>query len=156
MNAPAVPEARIYRHLKCNTETMVSGQAFEVVSNPMSSMTRTWCNTCQSHDSIDQYVWVDSGETIADYYARHSTKATPLQRFLVSKKFMVGMWIAGFVAASIGAWFLYKNMQPSMRYVFTPLTGLLGVFVATIIFVEVFEHPIKRRVCGVTDTRVLT
>ncbi len=150
-----VPEARAYMHRKCSTDTVVSGQAFETVSNPMSSMTRTWCTHCQAHDSITEYAWSDTGESLADYYTRHSAGATNLQRFLVSKKFMVFHWVLGFILASIGAWFLFANAQPGMRFLFTPLTGLIGVFIATACFVECFANPITRKVCGVKDTRVL-
>ena len=30
-----LPESRAYRHTKCGTETTVSGQSFETVSNPI-------------------------------------------------------------------------------------------------------------------------
>ena len=155
MSDTAVPESRAYRHVKCGTETVVAGQSFEVVSNPMSSMTRTWCNHCNAHDGIAEYSWSDTGESIADYYARHSASATDLQRFLCSKKFMVTLWVVGFLLASVGAYFLLANARPGMRMIATPLAGIVGVLIASAIFLSGFADPIKRKVCGVKDTRVL-
>lgn len=121
----------------------------------MSGMTRTWCTHCNAHHGIAEYTWSDTDETLADYYARHSASATDVQRFLCSKKFMVTLWIVGFILASIGAFFLFANMKPGMRIVFTPLVGLIGVMVASAVFVSGFANPITKKVCGISDTRRL-
>ena len=80
-----IPQFRVYRHSRCEQETVVAGQSFEVVSNPMSSMERTFCTPCGAMFPIGEFAWADTGETLSDYYARYTTRATPLQRFLCSK-----------------------------------------------------------------------
>ncbi len=148
-------ESRAYRHRKCGTETTVSGQSFETVSNPMSSMERTFCTSCNSMFGIDEYEWADTGETIADYYDRHSKNATSLQRFLSSKKFMVTLILIIALPAAIGAFVLMANNNGIAR-VLGSIGGLVvGAFIGMILFVEAFAKPITRKVCGVTDTRVL-
>jgi hypothetical protein len=155
MTDPSLPESRTYRHRKCGTETTVSGQAFETISNPMSSMERTFCTACNAMFGISEYEWSDTGESIADYYARHSKSATPSQRFLTSKKFMVVLISMITLPAAGGAYWLMANNNWLAR-VFGVIGGLvIGAFIGMVVFVELFDKPIKRKVCGVPDTRVL-
>ncbi len=64
MSDSNMPESRSYRHVKCDGVTTVSDQSFEVLSNPMSSVTRTWCSATDSEDYEESeggssciYVW---------------------------------------------------------------------------------------------------
>ena len=152
---PAVPESRTYRHLQCGAETVISGQAFEVASNPLSDMTRTWCNHCNAFFPVTDYQWSDTGEKISDYYSRHSRSATAMDRFLCSKKFMIICAITGFVFGALGGYFLFWNQRLWLQIFMIPFVGGLGVFIACAIYLQ-FGKPITKRVCGVSDTRVLT
>lgn len=155
MNTQAVPESRAYRHLACGNETEVGGQAFETVSNPMSSMEQTQCSGCTAMFPISQFAWVDTGETLSDYYARHTQNATDLQRFLCSKKFMVGVILVCILLTEIGVYFLMRNSGVGMT-LFVMLGGVVvGGFIGMALFVSGFADPIKRKVCGVSDTRTL-
>ena len=155
MTTTAVPESRVYRHLQCGNETVISGQAFEVASNPLSDMTRTWCNHCNAFFPVTEYQWSDTGETISDYYARHSARATGLERFLCSKKFMVFCAIVGLLLGAVGGYLLFRDQQLWLQIFMVPFVGGVGVFIACSLFVTLGK-PITRRVCGVSDTRVLT
>ena len=149
------PESRAYRHLKCGTETTVSGPSFETVSNPMSSMERTFCTSCNSMFGIDEYEWADTGESISDYYVRYTKNATSLQRFLSSKRFMVTLILLIALPAAIGV-FLFMSNNNGIARVLGSIGGLVvGAFIGMMLFVEAFAKPITRKVCGVTDTRVL-
>lgn len=79
MTEQDIPESRTYRHIQCGNVTNVEGQSFEIVSNPMSSMERTLCASCGKMFPITDFEWVETKETIADYYARHSATATNMQ-----------------------------------------------------------------------------
>jgi hypothetical protein len=156
MTEQSVPESRTYRHAKCGQDTVVSGQAFEVVSNPMSSMEQTQCSSCGAMFPITDFAWSDTGETISDYYARHSTSATPMQRFLCTKTFMVAVIAICIVATEVGIYFLLARGD---RFVlaFCLAGGLvIGAIIGMAVFVSGFADPIKRKVCGVRDTRSLT
>ncbi len=155
MSNDVLPESRIYRHVKCNNDTVVAGNAFKGVSNPLSSMTRTWCSKCNAYFPMSDYAWADTGENLADYYTRHSAKATDLQRFLCSKTFMVALWVIGFVSAATGSYFLFNQRPLGTKLVLVPIAGVIGVVIASVIFVEGFASPIERKVCGVKDTRLL-
>ncbi|QDT54461.1 hypothetical protein Pan44_24940 [Caulifigura coniformis] len=156
MPADQVPQFRTYRHARCQQETIVAGQSFEVVSNPMSSMERTFCTPCGAMFPIEEFAWVDSGETISDYYARHSASATPLQRTLCSKSFMVALIAVAAVATSIGTSTLVANNDLFTRIMIAAGGFLIGAFIGMAIFLSGFANPIKRQVCGVEDTRRLT
>ncbi|KAA5541050.1 hypothetical protein FYK55_19330 [Roseiconus nitratireducens] len=156
MSDATVPESRAYRHVQCDNETVVSGQPFELVSNPMSSITQTWCSDCNGYFPISDYQWSDTGENLSDYFARHTQSATDMQRFLCSKKFMVILWIIGFLLSALGATVLFADQALWVKIVFIPLTGLIGVLIASAVFISGFANPITRKVCGVEDTRTLT
>lgn len=156
MPEQSIPESRTYRHVQCGSETLVSGQSFEVVSNPMSSMERTFCSSCGVMFPIADYEWCDTGENLAAYYTRHTTNATDLQRFLCSKKFMValvGFWA---VLAAGGCLYLVRD-QGLLAKAICLFTGVVvGAIIGGAVFLNVFEKPITRKVCGVRDTRLLT
>lgn len=155
MTDEPVPESRVYRHRQCGEETTVGDQSFETVSNPMSSMERTFCSSCQAMFEISEFEWSDTGETIADYYARHSKNATPSQRFLTSKKFMLLIILLIAVPAAGGAFVLLANSGMLARLLGAFGGLLVGAFIGMMIFVEAFAKPITKKVCGVTDTRSL-
>lgn len=156
MSEQAIPESRAYRHVQCGNETVVGGQPFEVVSNPMSSMEQTQCSSCGAMFPISEFEWSDTGEKISDYYARYTENATDLQRFLCSKKFMVALIAVCIVLTEIGIYFLLADKEKTVL-IFSLLGGLLvGAFIGMAAFVSGFADPIKRKVCGVSDTRSLT
>lgn len=155
MTEPPIPESRVYRHLQCRTETVISGDAFEVASNPLSDMTRTWCNTCNAFFPISDFEWSDTGEKISDYYARHSARATGFERFLCSKKFMIVCAITGFILGAVAGYFLARNQALLLQIIMVLFVGGLGVFGACAIYLALGK-PIAKRVCGVSDTRLLT
>jgi hypothetical protein len=140
--------------LQCGTETVISGQAFEVASNPLSDMTRTWCMQCNAFFPLTDYEWADTGEKISDYYARHSAWATKLERFLCSKKFMIVCAVIGFLVGLVGGYFLFRNQQLWLQIFMVPFVGGIGIFIACALFVALGK-PITKRVCGVSDTREL-
>lgn len=155
MEETSHPESRSYRHRKCGSETTVSGQPFETVSNPMSSMEQTFCSECNAMFKIDEIEWSDTGETIADYYTRHSKNASPNQRFLTSKKFMVLLIAIIALPAAVAAFLLIPNPNVVVR-LFGAIGGLVvGAFIGMMIFIEAIAKPITRNVCGVSDTRNL-
>lgn len=155
MTSSPVPSSRAYRHVQCSTETVISGQAFEVASNPLSDMTRTWCVKCDAFFPVSDYEWSDTGEKISEYYARHSARATPLQRFLCSKMFMVICAITGLIVGASAGGLLFRNQGLGLKIAMAAFIGGLGVFGACAIYIELGKVIVKR-VCGVGDTRVLT
>ena len=155
MTEQAIPESRSYRHVKCGNDTVVSEQSFEVVSNPMSSMEQTQCSSCGAMFPISDFEWSDTGEKISDYYARHTKSATDLQRFLCSKQFMVALIAICILVTEIGIYFLLAN-DDKFVLIFCLVGGLMiGAIIGMAICVSGFANPIKRKVCGVSDTRSL-
>ena len=104
---------------------------------------------------ITAFEWSDTGETISDYYARHTQNATDLQRFLCSKKFMVALIVICIVLTEVGIYFLLAN-RGGFALTICLVGGLMiGAIIGMGVFVSGFADPIKRRVCGVKDTRSL-
>jgi hypothetical protein len=155
MSAEAIPHSRAYRHSQCQQETLVEGQSFEVVSNPMSSMERTMCSTCGMMFPIREFAWVDTGETLSDYYDRHTQNATPAQRFLCSKKFMVGLILMCAIAAAAATLAFIAPNDWFTRIILAAGGLMIGAFIGMAIFSSLIANPIARKVCGVKDTRML-
>jgi hypothetical protein len=150
-----VPESRTYRHVKCQTETTVNGQQFEVMSNPMSDLERSWCVQCNSFFPLAEYEWADTGENVTAYYARLNAKATNLQRFLVSKKCMLILGSTGLVLGAIGGGVLVRNNGVGAIILMTLIGGGFGGFAGLAFYISALCNPITRNVCGVSDTRTL-
>ena len=155
MPTDAVPESRAYRHLQCQQVTLVSGQSFEVVSNPMSSMERTMCSTCGAMFPIAEFAWADTGETLSDYYARHTKNATPAQRFLCSKTLMVAVIAVCAVGVATAVHVFVAPNDWLTRIIIVAGGLMIGAFIGMAIFVSGIANPITRKVCGVADTRML-
>ena len=155
MAGEAVPESRVYRHVACGTDTIVSGEAFSVASNPLADMNRTWCTACNAFFPVGEYEWTDTGEKIVDYYARHSAKATALDRFLCSKVFLIISVVVGALVGLVVGYLLVRNGGWGQRIVVAGILALVGVFAAAALNVSVISKVIAKRVCGVTDTRTL-
>lgn len=150
-----MPESRTYRHTKCGGETTISGPAFETASNPLSDMTRTWCSPCNSFFPISDYEWSDTGETIQKYYERHGAKASRFERFLCSKPFLLASVAVGLIAGAIAGYLLFRNQGTGVKVFMAGFLGFVGVFAAAALNVSVITKMIAKRVCGVSDTRVL-
>ena len=118
-------------------------------------MDGTQCTTCGAMFPISECEWSDTGEKISDYYARHTTSATDVQRFLCSKTFMVAVIVVCVLLAEIGIYFLLRNENTAVL-LFCLVGGLMfGAMIGMAVFVSGFANPIKRKVCGVSDTRTL-
>lgn len=150
-----VPESRAYRHQACNGETVVGGQHFETMSDPLSDVTRTWCTTCDSFFPLNEFAWVDTNEKITDYYARHSVKATKLERFLCSKVFLLFSLVFGLVAGIVLAVVLFRKNGAGALFVTIPTLGVIGVVLFGSLNAFFLGKLISRRVTGVSDTRLL-
>lgn len=155
MNQPQIPESRVYRHEKCNSETVVSGQAFEALSDPLSDMSRTWCSACGASFPLSDYVWADTGERITDYYSRHGAGATRVERFLCSRAFLVFCLVVGFVAGATLGFSLFRNNGWLLMLLMTAFTGVVGLIVLGSLKEFLLGKLIVRRVCGVRDSRML-
>ena len=68
---------------------------------------------------------------------------------------MVGLAALGAILTAAGVSYLVRDMNVLAR-VICFFGGLcIGAIIGCAVFVEVFANPIKRKVCGVKDTRML-
>jgi hypothetical protein len=119
-------------------------------------MSRTWCNTCQAFVPISDFEWFDTGEKISDYYARHSARVRKLERFLCSKAFLIVCGVTGFLPGAIGGYLRFRNNRLWMQVLMVPFTGFVGLIIVCSLNLLVLEKFIVKRVCGVSDSRLLT
>src|SRR5690606_14297700 len=75
-----IPTSRVYIHQRCGQPTEVSGPEFIALADPLAEMEWTLCSNCQENDSVDQFVWADTGEPISVYYQRHLQAVTAEDR----------------------------------------------------------------------------
>lgn len=105
---------------------------------------------------MDQYVWSDTNESIGDYYTRHRAHARPMDLFwcgngglalLVLLAFSDAIFFGLLVGVLLSDWKIGVAVAASLT--------VAGAIVAVVIRESVVAPKIRRRVCGVEDTREL-
>ena len=104
---------------------------------------------------LSDFLWADTGERITDYHARHSVKATRLERFLCSRRFWTISFVVGGVLGAILGFLMFRDNILMLKIFMTGFVAFLGVFTAGAINVYLLGKLIAWRVCGVMDTRAL-
>lgn len=156
MNTPLVPDSRTYIHENCQGMTVVRENSFEEMSNPLSDVPRTWCTSCNAFGPVSEFAWADTGEKITDYRARHSAKATSLERFLCSRVVFFGTLAVGLIGGLVGGYFLFAKTELWLKVLMIPFTGVVCLIFIGALLMELVTKNISWRVCGVRDTRRLT
>jgi hypothetical protein len=149
-----VPESRIYVHEKCQAPTEVRENSFEEMSNPLSDVPRTWCTACNAFGPISEFAWADTGEKITDYRARHSARATSVERFFCSRVVWFGMLAVAFITGVVGGVFLFATSGLLLKIIMIPFTGFMCVLLVGAAMIESTKL-VLWRVCGFKETRLL-
>lgn len=148
-------ESRAYTHLKCKTQTEVSGGEFRALSDPLASMQETVCIQCGDFFPLSEFAWSDTSEKITDYYKRHGKSATDIDRFLCSTPGLGFLAGAGFFLGVMFGVLLYFAIGGIAGFVVALILGLVGAVAGVVAREAVVSPKILQRVCGDTDTRNL-
>lgn len=154
MNKPPVPESRAYVHEKCQGQTEVRENSFEEMSNPLSDVPHTWCTVCEAFGPVSEFAWADTGEKITDYRARHSARATSIERIFCSRAVWFGTLGVALIAGLVGGFFLFADSGWQMKLIMIPFTAFTCVLIIGAIMIE-STKTILWRVCGFRETRLL-
>jgi hypothetical protein len=154
MTNPPIPESRAYIHEKCQGLTEVRENSFEELSNPLSDVPRTWCTVCDAFGPVSEFAWADTGEKLTDYRARHSARATSVERIFCSRVVWLGTLGVGFIGGIVGGFLLFANSPWLMKLLMIPFTGVVCLILVGAIMIE-STKTILWRVCGVRETRLL-
>ena len=126
-----VPEHRNYVHLKCSQITNVDGDDFEGLCNPFTGLfvVLTYCVHCQSQGSVENFAWVDTKESLANYRRRVRSTLSPMR--ILSGRLAPYVCIVAIPLALIyGA----TRIVPSHPIIAGVVAGIVGVFVGIIAF----------------------
>lgn len=154
MTKPSVPESRTYVHEKCQGTTEVRENSFEEMSNPLSDVPQTWCTVCNAFGPVSEFTWADTGEKITDYRARHSARATSLERFFCSRAVWFGTLATALIAGMVGGFFLFAKSGWLLKIIMIPFTGFVCVVLMGAAMIETTKI-ILWRVCGFREPRLL-
>ena len=154
MDHSPVPDRRTYVHEKCQGLTEARENSFEELSNPLSDVPRTWCSTCNSFGPVSEFAWADTGEKIIDYRARHSARATSLERVFCSRVVWFGTLALALIGGVTGGFVLFADSGWLLKLVMIPFTGFVCVILIGAVLIE-STKTILWRVCGFRDTRRL-
>lgn len=154
MNKPPVPESRTYLHEKCQGTTEVRDNSFEEMSNPLSDVPRTWCAVCNAFGPVSEFAWADTGEKITEYRARHSARATSVERIFCSRVVWFGTLAVALIAGMAGGFVLFAKQGWLMKIIMIPFTGFFCVLLIGAAMIEATKA-ILWRVCGFRETRLL-
>jgi hypothetical protein len=126
------------------------------MSDPLAGMKTTYCVACGDQFAVDEYAWSDTNESIADYYLRHQAGVRPSDLFWCGNG---GLLLLVLIGLSGGAVFgLIVGMLVASWIIGLIIAGVLamaGMVVAIVIRESMIAPKIRRRVCGVEDTRTL-
>lgn len=69
---PETPTSRAYVHARCGGTTVVDGDDFVGLCNPMFGLlpVQTYCVKCAGVRPLEEFVWADTNETLAAYRQR--------------------------------------------------------------------------------------
>ena len=148
-------ESRDYKHLKCKTQTEISGPEFRALSDPMASMKETFCDECDGHFPINEFAWSDTNEKITDYYDRHTSKASEADRFLCSTPGLAILAAGGFCVGVVFGGIICMLIGGMAGFIIALILGLVGAVVGVVVRETVITPKILQKVCGVSDTRNL-
>lgn len=93
--------SRTYIHSTCGEATEISNPEFQAFANPLAEMEETHCSHCEIADSITQFQWADTGECIADYFARHRKNIPPEALEKTSQQQVIRYAVRGAVIGAI-------------------------------------------------------
>ena len=154
MSKLPVPDSRAYVHEKYQGFTEVRENSFEEMSNPLSDVPRTWCTTCDAFGPVSEFAWADTGEKIIDYRARHSARATSLERIFCSRVVWFGTLAVALIGGIAGGFVLFADSPWQMKVIMIPFTGFVYLILIGAVLIE-STKTILWRVCGFRDTRLL-
>ena len=92
-------DRRVYIHVDCDGETVISGFDFERVANPFAFVSQTYCAACENYAGLGRFCWADTGENIR-VYRRRMRRLAPLSLKLCC--YVVAPLVGAALAAGVG------------------------------------------------------
>ncbi len=132
-------DSRNYVHRRCGQETCVSKGDFRSIVNPFLASSGTYCMWCKKMDALDQFVWADTGETIAAF-RRRMKDSTPASFILFRR-------IAPPLAVILGAGLAWQSASSAMGL----LAGALACLVPVLLLLA---NPLRRIIWGIDYCRM--
>lgn len=123
--------SRKYVHLSCGEVTEICGPEFVSVANPLAEMEQTVCSHCEIDDSLSEFEWKDTGETLWDYVARHRENIPDEALEKTSHDQVVKYAIRGAIAGGIIGILLGVMVGATTSH----MTGIISGVVLTLIAV---------------------
>lgn len=142
-----VPNSRTYFHKRCREATTVSDNDFTHITHPFIRCTGTYCCTCRKHDSLTEFTWVETGETIKEYRRRMRAESPPFLKFWgYGGGALVCGCICGILGAVMGTFGVMFNSWGQGAAIF----GGVGAIMVSSFLMETITY-----FCGVDYRRIL-
>ena len=148
-------EHRCYVHRRCQSETEVSGPEFQAMSDPLAGMKSTYCVSCEEQFPVDEFAWSDTGESIADYYARYRGSATDSDLWWCGNPGLFALAAGGMTAGLASGILIGVFTSLIVGVIAAVVLAIAGAVVGVVVRETVVAPKIVRRVCRVPDTREL-
>ncbi len=155
-NEPA-PTSRIYLHDRCEQPTVVSDDAFSALASPLAGVQQTYCNACKSMFAVDEFRWADTDEKLTDYYLRHASRASAIDRFIASRHSVITALVLAVLLGILTVILcLVVQGEELLTSIFLGIgVGVLSLLTMGAILIFVLTPIVHRRVCKVSDPRRL-
>jgi hypothetical protein len=147
-------EARVYKHRKCGGRTTVSGMALVYMTHIFDHPDRTECEECNDTFPMREFVWDDTGEGLADYYARYAGRFQGKDRFLGSNSVVMTMLALGVLLGGIAGFWIGRGWGRLAMVVSIGLGAMLVGLVGFAAGAAISQH-VRRRILGTDDFTAL-
>lgn len=151
--------SRNYIHDACGQVTELDGPEFQAVANPLAEIVQTQCSHCDIDDSLTQFRWEDTEETLRDYVERHREDIPDeaLERTAHDQviKFAIRGAVTGGVISAVLGVLIGAATSPLIGCIAGVILVLLGAPLGAVLKFMSFEsnvvQPMLEKYLGVQD-----
>jgi hypothetical protein len=121
--------------------------ALVYVSHIFDHPDRTYCERCDDHFPMHEFVWDDTGERLTDYYARYAAMFKGRDRFLASETLVFLCLGLGAVLGGVAGFRVGRNWG-TLAMIGVIILGVLLVGVVGFVVGAAIKQSVLKRVVG--------
>lgn len=125
------------------------------MSDPLAGMRTTYCVKCEDQFPVSEFAWSDTNELISNYYARHRKNASASDLWWCGNGGLALLMGLGFMAGVVSGVVLGLMTSGLIGVISGTVLALAGAIAGAVLRENFFARRITKRVCGVSDTRLL-
>lgn len=124
---------RVYQHDRCGKNTEVTNEHLRAIYDPYKDVRRTYCVICKDYYPLDEFKWVETGETLSAFRKRLKRMLSP-QQYAMQKRLQWGSAIAALAVGAFLGWYVPGIIWKIVAVVVgTPVSLFVFLFISAIV-----------------------